>query len=414
MLALRTLSRQAREVIIDGFGRWLPSHIAMRFREIQGFNHSDPLDDLISNGLLITARSNEEFLEVFGMAEMMVKCQELLVDRGSMARFFIAVGHALYTTRHDAQCLVEYGHDIAISFGPQEPHKTLSLTLSRHGEPTVMDQTHNPSDPELKHKPTRSFEEREVQTDLETRDELRVVHSDSHVPELGLHAALYIKDGHPAMQQVSIDDQSDSDRVLQADQDRHCTYTVGCQIEGPSLSYYSSHVPDARHQADIIIVDGQPLGNMVPVPIDLQSDYDVVPLPDDDGLCTSTVGSSIQGESLIHSRGHITEAAGIVDFTIHDCYPSSEGFPMDLESDSEVVVRSNEDGYQGESFISTSSHVPEPDCQAAVNIDDGQSSMQSIQIDMQTDSAVGLNAGIDDLHARTVGSPFQIVPSSVF
>jgi hypothetical protein len=87
---------------------------------------------------------------------------------------------------------------------------------------------------------------------------------------------------------------------------------------------------------------------------------------------------------------------------------------MDLRSDSDVIVWSNEDGYQGESSLSTGSYVTSQDCQAAVHLDDGQPSAQFMQIDMQTDSAVGSNAGSDDLHARMVGSPFQVVPSSEF
>ncbi|KAG2045543.1 hypothetical protein BDR06DRAFT_1015540 [Suillus hirtellus] len=113
-MSLSTLGDDAREILIGGFGKWLPSHVAMRFREIQGLNHDEPLENLVSNGLLLTAQNTDEFLEIFGMAEMMATCQELLVDRGAMARFFTVAGHALYTSCKGKDCVVEYGQTLGI------------------------------------------------------------------------------------------------------------------------------------------------------------------------------------------------------------------------------------------------------------------------------------------------------------
>lgn len=84
----------------------------MRFREIQGLKYDDPLDKLVSNGFLVTARDSEEYFEIFGMTEMLLKCQELSVDRGAMARFFIAAGRELYKSREGSDCVVEYDHSI--------------------------------------------------------------------------------------------------------------------------------------------------------------------------------------------------------------------------------------------------------------------------------------------------------------
>ncbi|KAG1816610.1 hypothetical protein EV424DRAFT_1348130 [Suillus variegatus] len=126
IIALQTLSGCARQLLVDGFGKWLPSHIAMRFREIQGLDHNESLENLVENGLLITARSYDEFLEIFGMAEMMMKCQDLLVDRGGMARFFTAAGHALHTSRQGKECLVEYGQDFPLPITTQEQFETLT------------------------------------------------------------------------------------------------------------------------------------------------------------------------------------------------------------------------------------------------------------------------------------------------
>ncbi|KAG2740616.1 hypothetical protein P692DRAFT_20880849 [Suillus brevipes Sb2] len=178
-------------------------------------------------------------------------------------------------------------------------------------------------------------------------DEQRVTYSNSPVSELGLHPQ-YISDGHAAVEPASI-----------------------------------------GHQSDCFIV---------PIPIDLHSNSDIVPHPDNDGVCTSTVDSFIQGESLIHSRGLMTEAPSISEFEMHDCHPSVQGFPMDLMSDSEVVERSNEDCCESE-LLFTSSHVHEPECDAGVIIDDDKPSMQFISIDMQADSVAGLTPGSDDFHA---------------
>ncbi|KAG2083494.1 hypothetical protein BD769DRAFT_1390943, partial [Suillus cothurnatus] len=111
-LALRTLGRDAREIIIGCIGRWLPSHMAMRFREIQGLDHNDPLDNLVSNGLLVTARSTDEYLEIFGMVEMMATCQEIFKDRASVSQFFTAAGRILYTLRKGRTCVVQYGQTL--------------------------------------------------------------------------------------------------------------------------------------------------------------------------------------------------------------------------------------------------------------------------------------------------------------
>ncbi|KAG2057312.1 hypothetical protein BDR06DRAFT_1005324 [Suillus hirtellus] len=90
-MALSTLGGHARQVLIGGFGRWLPSHIVMQFREIQGLDYSEPLESLVANGLLVTAKSQDEFLEIFAMGEMMATCQDLSVDH---------------------ECVVEYGHTL--------------------------------------------------------------------------------------------------------------------------------------------------------------------------------------------------------------------------------------------------------------------------------------------------------------
>ncbi|KAG2108263.1 uncharacterized protein F5147DRAFT_773847 [Suillus discolor] len=96
-ISLNNLGDDAQEILVGCLGKWLPSHVAMRFREIQGLDHDEPLENLVSNGILLTARSTDEFLEIFGMAEMIATCQELLVECGAMARFFTVAGHALYT-----------------------------------------------------------------------------------------------------------------------------------------------------------------------------------------------------------------------------------------------------------------------------------------------------------------------------
>ncbi|KAG1720987.1 uncharacterized protein EDB91DRAFT_1256743 [Suillus paluster] len=249
MLALRTLGRHARQMLVGGFGRWLPSHIAMRLREIQGFDHTESLDDLVTNGVLITARSHAEFLEIYGMAEMMAKCQDLLVDRGSMARFFSVVGHALYTTCQGSECSVEYGQDFVFSIG--QPEHLHALTSSRNGSrvqcgaPTDVEKQDHPSDSGPKDEPQhglavdikvdlthvapqdmRSFEEREVQTDLDIRDEPRVIHSNSHAPEPGRQADMIVDNLRPSMHQIPIDLQSNSALVRRPDEHDHRTYAV--------------------------------------------------------------------------------------------------------------------------------------------------------------------------------------------
>ncbi|KAG1784506.1 uncharacterized protein HD556DRAFT_1451705 [Suillus plorans] len=123
-ISLRTLGSNAREVLIGGFGKWLPSHVAMRFREIQGLDHDDPLDKLVDSGLLVTARNVDEYLEIFGMVEMMATCKELLVDRAAMAQFFITAGRALYKSHSGKECVVEYGNDL----GPINPIETLEIS----------------------------------------------------------------------------------------------------------------------------------------------------------------------------------------------------------------------------------------------------------------------------------------------
>jgi hypothetical protein len=86
--------------------------MAMRFREIQGLDHNDPLDNLVSNGLLVTARSTDEYLEIFGMVEMMATCQEIFKDRASVSQFFTAAGRILYTLRKGRTCVVQYGQTL--------------------------------------------------------------------------------------------------------------------------------------------------------------------------------------------------------------------------------------------------------------------------------------------------------------
>ncbi|KAG2090478.1 uncharacterized protein F5147DRAFT_780286 [Suillus discolor] len=129
-IALQTLSGRAREVLVGGFGKWLPSHIAMQLREIQGLNHTESWENLMENGLLIMARSYDESLEIFGMVEMMIKCQDLWVDRGGMAWFFTTAGQALYTSRHGAECTVEYGQEFPFSIATQEQFETLTSVKS--------------------------------------------------------------------------------------------------------------------------------------------------------------------------------------------------------------------------------------------------------------------------------------------
>lgn len=111
--SISALGTPARAYIVGGLGKWLSSHIAMRFREIQGLAHDDPLDGLVLQANLISARNTEEFLELFGMAELMFRCQNLPVCRGKMARFFRIAGHALYVSREEVTCIVQYGRVLA-------------------------------------------------------------------------------------------------------------------------------------------------------------------------------------------------------------------------------------------------------------------------------------------------------------
>ncbi|KAG2029294.1 hypothetical protein BDR03DRAFT_1018594 [Suillus americanus] len=111
--SITALGTHAREYIIVGLGKWLSSHIAMRFREIQGLAHDDPLNDLVLQGYLISATDEEEFLELFGMAELMFRCQDLRVCRGQMARFFRVVGRALYLSREKITCVIDHGRSRA-------------------------------------------------------------------------------------------------------------------------------------------------------------------------------------------------------------------------------------------------------------------------------------------------------------
>ncbi|KAG1718052.1 uncharacterized protein EDB91DRAFT_1090353 [Suillus paluster] len=131
-IALKALGGSGRQLLIRGFGRWLPSHIAMRMREIQGLDHNDSLENLLENGLLMTARTKEEFFEVFGMVEMMTKCQSISIDRGEMAKFFSGVGHYLYMSRQGSECSLEYGLDIGLSIEHQS-----HLDLSKISRPSI-------------------------------------------------------------------------------------------------------------------------------------------------------------------------------------------------------------------------------------------------------------------------------------
>ncbi|KAG1736623.1 uncharacterized protein EDB91DRAFT_1083293 [Suillus paluster] len=80
-------------------------------------NMDVPLEDFIANGLLVTARSTDKFLELFGMAEMMNRCQELLVDCGAMARFFTTAGKALYISQKGRDFVVQYDEEYITDAG---------------------------------------------------------------------------------------------------------------------------------------------------------------------------------------------------------------------------------------------------------------------------------------------------------
>ncbi|KAG2063552.1 hypothetical protein BDR04DRAFT_1163562 [Suillus decipiens] len=121
--SLATLGDCPRKTLIHSFGVWLISHIAMRFREIQGLHDNDPLDEIFSNGSLLTARNSDEFLEIFGMTEMMNVCDELGVDRSAMTRFFTAVGRTLYESQSGKLCIVEYGQRLLSSHTMENSRK---------------------------------------------------------------------------------------------------------------------------------------------------------------------------------------------------------------------------------------------------------------------------------------------------
>jgi hypothetical protein len=94
-----------------------------------------------------------------------------------------------------------------------------------------------------------------------------------------------------------------------------------------------------------------------------------------------------------------------------------QGVQLDMQSDDEALVRSDEHGQisntvgcpiQGESSINSSSHVPEPCGQADMHDDDdGQPSMHEFQSDLRADSAVGLYPDNDGPHERTVSGLLQ-------
>ncbi|KAG2046008.1 hypothetical protein BDR06DRAFT_977797 [Suillus hirtellus] len=178
-------------ILVGGFGRWLPSHIAMRFREIQGLDHNETLENLVENGLLITARSHEEFCEIFGMVEMMAKCQELSVDRGGMARFFTAVGHGLYTSNQGSKCSVEYGQHFPLSIAymrsfveceVQTEDFDVLMKVDAHDNSRGI-QIHDDY-PHITLDDGRSFVECEVQR--ENYDVLMKVDAEDHPPYTGL------------------------------------------------------------------------------------------------------------------------------------------------------------------------------------------------------------------------------------
>jgi hypothetical protein len=133
--SLATLGDCPRKTLIDSFGVWLTSHIAMRFREIQGLHDDDPLDNIFSDGSLLTTWNSDEFLEIFGMVEMMNMCDELYVKRSAMTRFFTAVGRTLYQSQSGKLCNVEYGQTLCSSHTTEKSrtfkiHRVCSFTSS--------------------------------------------------------------------------------------------------------------------------------------------------------------------------------------------------------------------------------------------------------------------------------------------
>jgi hypothetical protein len=97
----------------------------MRFREIQGLDYTDSLETLFNDGLLVTASSQDEFLEIYGMTEMISTCRAVLDDRGAMSQFYTNVGRAIYERREGKICKVAYGLDLA----PGEDRETLTGSM---------------------------------------------------------------------------------------------------------------------------------------------------------------------------------------------------------------------------------------------------------------------------------------------
>lgn len=221
-MALSSLGGHAHQLLISGFGRWLPSHIAMRLREIQGLDHNESLENFMENGLLITARGPEEFYEIFGMAEMMTKCQDLCIDRGQMAQFFSAIGHHLYITRQGTECKLEYGQNIPLAIEHQ-PRLDLSITsplgthslgrisdsrmpmdMHMHDQPTPVTSMHNQcgstlSVPEKRTSlvsVNRTFANCGVQTHFEIRNRPEVSDYFDQLSTSGQHTDLGIHDVH--------------------------------------------------------------------------------------------------------------------------------------------------------------------------------------------------------------------------
>lgn len=140
-LALGTLGTEANTIIACGVGKWLPSHIAMRFRELQRRNHDDPLDDLFSNGLLVTTENADEYMEIIGMVEMMDICRTSPIDRRSMARLFTATGRALYTSRQSTKCVIDHGHSVGIlskQVIAAMPHIYINDQMADYGTPRTL------------------------------------------------------------------------------------------------------------------------------------------------------------------------------------------------------------------------------------------------------------------------------------
>lgn len=184
----------------------------MFFRELQGLDYHETLKNLVCNSLLITARSHEEFCDIFDMVEMMAKCQELLVDRGGMAHFFTAIGHGLYTSRQGSECSVKYGQNF------------LSLI-----------------------KPMRLFAECKVQ--IETCDVLTMLDSQDYLLNAGPRheVNIHIHNDH---QTISLEDLRSFMECKVQTEDCHVLMKVDAH----------DHSPDAetQHKVDIQIYDDHP------------------------------------------------------------------------------------------------------------------------------------------------------------